>query len=394
MLLVMFSRDALDPFPWYAQMRAASPVAEDADTGSWHVFGYEDVKTVLSDHARFSSNFALAGGDGSEGDGDSALGASVIATDPPRHRQLRNLVTQAFTPRAVEAMRPRISQIVDDLLAPIGAGGRMDVIADLAYPLPVIVIAEMLGVPASDREKFKRWSDEVVSTSADPENIEVGDAHYEMGAYFYELLQERRADPRNDLVSALAAAEIDGQRLTEVELIGFCMLLLVAGNETTTNLIANAVLCLDRNPEAARDLRADPDLVPSAIEESLRYLSPVQSMFRVARDDVEVRGVRIPAYSRLVAWIGSANRDPSQFPDADRFDIRRSPNRHLAFGQGIHFCIGAPLARLEARIALTAMLTRLGHASVEPGVDLRALPSTIVYGVKSLPVTFAPGRAA
>ncbi len=388
----MAGRDPLDPFPWYARMREASPVLHDADTRSWHVFGYDDVRRVLSDHERFSSNFSLAQGQAA-GD-DAPLGSSLIATDPPRHRQLRNLVNQAFTPRAVDRLGPRISEIVDELLEPVAASGEMDVVADLAYPLPVIVIAEMLGIPATDREKFKHWSDQVVATSIDTDEPELGEAHYEMGAYFYGLLEERRAEPRDDLISGLVAAEIDGQRLSEVELIGFCMLLLVAGNETTTNLIANTVICLDEHPEAARELIGDRAPLPGAIDESLRYRSPVQSMFRVAREECELGGARIPARARVVAWIGSANRDPAQFPDADRFDIRRSPNRHLAFGHGIHFCLGAPLARLEAAVALSAMLERLGYLSVDRARRLSPLASTIVYGVRSLPVRFQPARAA
>jgi cytochrome P450 len=349
------------------------------------VFGFDDVRTALSDHARFSSDFSrLSGGD------RSGLGASVISTDPPRHRQLRNLVTQAFTPKAVEALRTRIEQIVGELLQDVRERGSLDVVQDLAYPLPVIVIAEMLGIPSEDRAQFKRWSDDVVAPSSGLDGIELTNSHFEMGAYFMALLNERRSDPRDDLVSALLAAEIEGEHLSEIELIGFSMLLLVAGNETTTNLIANAVLCLDENPASAAALRANPELLPGAIEETLRYRSPVQSMFRVTTEPVELSGAEIPADQSLVAWIGSANRDPAQFPAPDEFRLERSPNRHLAFGHGIHFCLGAPLARLEARVALAALLELLGDLRVDRETQLEPLPGTIVYGVKSLPVTVPP----
>jgi cytochrome P450 len=366
-------------------MRRESPVLRDPTSGVWMVFGFDDVRTALSDHSRFSSDFSrLSGGD------RSGLGASVISTDPPRHRQLRSLVTQAFTPKAVEALRPRIEEIVDELLDGVAARGRLDVVEDLAYPLPVIVIAEMLGIPSADRARFKRWSDDVVAPPSGLDDIELTSAHYEMGAYFMQLLNERRDDPREDLISALLAAEIEGERLSEIELVGFCMLLLVAGNETTTNLIANAILCFDEHPAATAALRSNPQLLPGAIEEVLRHRSPVQSMFRVTTEPVELSGTRIPPDQSVVAWIGSANRDPAQFPAADQFQIDRSPNRHLAFGHGIHFCLGAPLARLEARVALSAILGRLGEFRVDRDVQLEALPGTIVYGVRSLPVTFGP----
>jgi len=378
-------RDALDPFPWYERMRHRSPVLRDEASGVWMVFGFDDVRTALSDHNRFSSDFSrLSGGD------RSGLGASVISTDPPRHRQLRGLVTQAFTPKAVEALRPRIEEIVDELLDGVEERGELDVVQDLAYPLPVIVIAEMLGIPSADRARFKRWSDDVVAPPSGLDDIELTSAHYEMGAYFVELLNKRRGDPREDLISALLAAEIEGERLSEIELVGFCMLLLVAGNETTTNLIANAVLCFDQYPAAEAAVRSNLQLLPSAIEEVLRYRSPVQSMFRVTTEPVELSGTVIPQDQQVVAWIGSANRDPAQFPSADSFQVERSPNRHLAFGHGIHFCLGAPLARLEARIVLAALFERLGELQVDSGTPLEALPGTIVYGVKSLPVTFDP----
>jgi cytochrome P450 len=383
---------SLNPFPDYETLRQNQPVFHDEETGLWHVFRYDDVQRVLSDHAAFSSRMA---GDSPSGTGQ-LFAASLINTDPPRHRQLRTLVTQAFTPRAVEALAPRISDITEALLAPVVSTGSMDLIAELAYPLPVIVIAELLGIPAIDRDRFKRWSDVVVSQTrptaeedaqaAPPDHAS---AHAEMAQYFMGMIEERRQRPGDDLISRLLAATIDGKQLSDVELLGFCALLLVAGNETTTNLIGNAVLCfLEQDGTAAR-LSAEPALLPHAIEEVLRYRSPVQSMYRIAAADTTLGSCSIPAGSPLLAWIGSANRDPLQFPRAEEFDVERSPNRHLAFGQGIHFCLGAPLARLEAGIALGALLSRLHGLALDPGARLERMESTIIYGLKQLPVTWS-----
>lgn len=303
----------------------------------------------------------------------------------------RSLVTQAFTPRAVEALTPRISEITHALLTPAVSLGTMDLIEGLAYPLPVIVIAELMGIPAADRDRFKQWSDVIVRPASEESGPgapdDQGGAHREMVAYFMGMIEERRRCPGNDLISKLLAAQIDGQQLDDVELLGFCALLLVAGNETTTNLIGNAVLGFTERPGTIERLSAGPALLPPAIEE---VRSPVQSMYRVAAADTTLGGRRIPAGSPLVAWIGSANRDPAHFPGADAFDIERSPNHHLAFGQGIHFCLGAPLARLEARIALQAVISRLPGLALAPGTPLERMDSTIIYGLKQLPVTWQP----
>ena len=378
----------LNPFPWYRMMRERMPVQHDEQRGVVSVFGYDDVQRVLSEHSTFSSSY---------GGGASPLASSLINTDPPRHRQLRNLVTQAFTPRSVAQLAPRISQIVADLLDAVAPQGHMDVIDDLAYPLPVIVIAELLGIPTEDRARFKAWSDAVVTGARNMQgpggHVEIGNPHLEMGRYFYEMIERRRAEPRDDLISSLLAAQIDGEHLNEIELIGFCTLLLVAGNETTTNLIGNAILCFDEQPEVMERLRAEPDLLPGAIEEVLRYRSPVQTMFRVIAKETQLRDQTLPAGEFVMASIGSANRDEAQFPDADRFIVDRAPNRHLAFGQGIHFCLGAPLARLEARIALAAMLERLRDIKRVPDAPLEALGGNVVFGVRHLPIRFQAASA-
>lgn len=369
----------LNPFPWYAQMRAHSPVAYDAQNHIWNVFRYTDVQQVLSDYAAFSSEFG-------HGEAAGPLSESLISADPPRHRQLRALVTQAFTPRAVAALEPRITAIVDELLDTVAARGSMDLISDVAYPLPVIVISELLGIPADERDQFKRWSDAVISGGGHPHSSTMRD----MSAYFMAKFVQRRAEPRDDLISQLLEAQIEGRHLTDRELLGFCILLLVAGNETTTNLLGNAALCFDEQPDAWDRLRAERTLLPNAIEEVLRYRSPVQAMFRTCKQDTAIDEHPIKPRQPVIAWIGSANRDETQFPNADRFDITRANNRHIAFGHGIHFCLGAPLARLEARIALNAMLDRFATLRRRDQQPLQPIQSMIVYGVHHLPVVFTP----
>jgi cytochrome P450 len=369
--------EALNPFPRYRLMREEHPVYFNPQHRFWQVFRYDDVLRVLSDYASFSSNF-------SGGQERDPLSTSLISMDPPRHRQFRNLVTQAFTPRSVAQLSDRITTIVNTLLHQVAAGGRMDIIDDLAYPLPVTVIAEMLGIPHEDRERFKAWSDAIVGATY-PQG---GDPQAEMGAYFLNMIAQRSREPKDDLITALLNAQIDGHHLNRQELLGFCVLLLVAGNETTTNLIGNALLCFDEHPEVMEQLRTEPELIPGAIEEVLRYRSPVQFMYRRAAADVTIRDQQIRAGQMVLAWIGSANRDEAQFPDPDTFDIRRTPNRHIAFGHGIHFCLGAPLARLEAKIALTILLERFHNIERVRDIPLEATGSDLVFGVKHLPITF------
>ncbi len=375
---------SLDPFPWYRTMRISQPVFYDKENQLWHVFSYDEALRILTDPITFSSEVPqrLL----SEEERKNMGEPSILSLDPPRHRQLRALISQAFTPRTIARLASRITEIVNEHLDQVAASGRMDVIANLAYPLPVIVIAELLGLPAEDRAMFKHWSDIIVS----PQQEEAAHAGKEMGDYLRQVTDQRRVDSRDDLISALLAAQVDGEHLNEGELLSFYGLLLVAGNETTTNLIGNAIICFDENPQVMEQLRADPELLPGAIEEVLRYRSPVQRLIRVVTTNTTVGGQQVKEDELISPWIGAVNRDEQQFPNAEVFDIRRSPNRHIGFGHGIHFCIGAPLARLESKIALACMLERFSDIKRDRAIPLERIPATSAFfGVQKLPITLA-----
>jgi cytochrome P450 len=378
-----------DPYPRYDQLRSGSPVFHEPQSGLWMIFDYEGVKRVLSDPDTFSSRYGPAW---------------LIFLDPPRHTKLRALITRAFTPRVVANLEPRIRELSSGLLDRSIERGEMDLAVDFAVPLPLLVIAEMLGIPPADHARFRRWGDAILNMSytiagtrtaeARAATEEFGKVTAEMHAYLTGVLEQRRAAPRDDLLTRLVAAEVDGERLTEGEILGFFQLLLLAGSETTTNLLTNALLCFVENPEQLARLRSAPDLLPSAIEEVLRYRSPLQWMYRVACRDVAVYGQVIPAGKLVLAMIGSANRDPRQFPDAGRFDLTRAPNPHLAFGHGPHFCLGAPLARLEARVALTEFLGRVKGFALAGGAPWEPRPGLHVHGPSRLPIRFQPGPRA
>jgi cytochrome P450 len=380
-----FGSHALEEVPqtysWFEEMRTQHPVFYNERMHLWQVFRYEDVSAVITDYNRFSSQaFGVTG---------SFLKDTLIEKDPPDHRKLRNLVNLAFTPRAVARLSDRITQITQELLDQVRLQGKMDIVSDFAFPLPAKVIAELLGVPSEDWDIFQRWA-RVDSSDPNLTRQEAGRSmQEEMSDYFSKLLEERRRAPREDLISALSTAEVDGERLSEYELVKFCTLLLAAGQETTKNLIANAIVCFTDYPDSMERLIREPALMPTAIEEVLRYLPPVWFLFRQTRTDVELAGQHIPANQLVLAWTASANRDPAQFPDPDRFDIEREPNRHLAFGHGIHFCVGAPLARLEARIALPMMLEQLRNLQRVEGFPI-TVHMGIVFVIRSLPITFQP----
>ncbi|HEX8693790.1 MAG TPA: cytochrome P450 [Longimicrobium sp.] len=379
-----------DPYALYERLRSAAPVFHDPRSDRWMLLDYESVRRALTDHASFSSVAAPPA---------SKPGQWFIFSDPPRHTRLRALVSRAFTPRSVAGLEPRIGEISRGLLDRVAGRGEMDLVAEFSAPLPMMVIAELLGAPATDWRRLRGWSDAVLalvltlSGGAEAERA-VGAfaaAHAEMEAYLAELAEERRAAPRDDLLTRLVEAEVDGERLAEGEILGFFQLLLLAGHETTTNLISNAVLCLGEHPDQLERLRAAPGLLPAAVEEVLRYRSPVQAVFRVTTRDVAVHGRTIPAGKLVFAMIGSANRDPRQFADPGRFDVARDPNPHIAFGHGIHFCIGSPLARLEARVALAQLLERLPGLELAGGAPWEPREAFHVHGPSRLPVRFQPG---
>ena len=388
-----------DPYPTFARMREEDPVYWLPLIQGWLLTRYDDVLAVLRDHGRFSSdrrrsNHPLIVQVMAMEQGASPIfrTPTMLGADPPAHTRMRNLVNKAFTPRVVEQMRPHIQQITDELLNAAIDSGRLDVVADLASPLPIIVIAEMLGVPPEDRAQFRAWSNAVASTLDRPVQTQATvdlarDASNAIAVYFGRVIKQRRADPRDDLISALIAAEEGGDLLTEDELLATRILLLIAGNETTTNLIGNGMLALVRNPDQLRLLQDDPSLIASAVEELVRYDSPVQATARIALSAGPLGNRQVEEGQIVVAFLGAANRDPAHFADPNRLDLRRQDNRHLSFGHGIHYCIGSPLARAEAQIAITTLLRRLPDA--EPAIGTPVWRSSFVLrGLESLPIVW------
>ncbi|HZF53064.1 MAG TPA: cytochrome P450 [Polyangiaceae bacterium] len=380
-----------NPYPMYDQVRGSAPVLQMPGADIWMILDYEGVKRALFDQEAFSSRASAPG--------DTPLDW-LIFTDPPRHTKLRSIVLRAFTPRSVANLEPRIRELSQGLLDQVIERGEMDLCEDYSSPLPLSVIAEMIGIPTGDWPLFRLWSDVILGLS----DVVVGDgeekaravaafaaAKTEMQDYLAGLLKERRAAPKDDLLTRLVEAEVDGERLSEAEILDFFLLLLVAGSETTTNLISNAVLSFIEHPGELVRLQATPALLSSAIEEVLRYRSPVQAVFRETKRDVEIHGQVIPAGKLVLPMIGSANRDPKQFPDADRLDIDRNPNPHIAFGHGIHFCIGAPLARLEAKVALGDLIARVKGIELAGSEPWEPRKAFHVHGPTSLPIRFDPG---
>ena len=386
----------LEPFDWYAEMRERAPVRYDSERETWDVFRYAEVKEILAnDDGRFSTSPRNMDGFQEPPADEGFMLDTMLLQDPPRHDKLRSVVDDAFEPRAIRELEPRIRTLTNELLdeAVAETAGEFDIVDGLAYPLPVIVIAELLGIPRDDRDQFKRWSDTIVrgaGKDVDPETFvqEQRQAGQEMAAYFLNELEKRRQNPQDDLLTTIATEEGEGGQLSQREALGMCMLLLIAGNITTTHLIANAVRCFDEHEsDLFATLADDEQRLSKAIEEVLRYRSPVQAMTRVALEDVELAGETLEAGDGIVVWLGSANRDERQFSEADTFILDRSPNQHLGFGHGTHDCLGAPLARLEANVALDVLTDRLSAIEVADA-DLKPVRSSFIYGVESLPIEF------
>jgi len=373
---LLFSDDnRRNPFPIYAQMRAFSPVLKvPPPFDAWLLFDYDSVKRALTDHETFSSRVPAP--------------PWFIFSDPPVHTKLRGLIAKAFTPGMVAGLEPRIRELSRNLLAT-----EMDLAADYSIPLAMKVISGMTGIPDNDWELFRRWSDTILRISYSRSGGPAAEKTIaDFRAVSAEMSDYLREGQHSDLLAQLMTAELDGERLTPQDILAFFQLLIVAGQETTANLIDNAILCLIENPDQMARLRQAPGLLPGAIEETLRYRSPIQWMMRTPQRDIELHGQTIPAGQLILCMIGSANRDAKQFAEADRFDIARNPNPHIAFGHGIHFCLGAALSRLEARIALTDLLAA-GMPELVDATPWTPRQALNVHGPASLRIRFRKDRA-
>ncbi len=387
-----------DPFPLFRALRVEDPVHWSQPLGGWVLTRYEDVRAAMfepcftADRIRPFFRRLPEEERGRYPDLERYITGWAVFFDPPGHTRLRRLMNKAFTPRAVTGLRPKIQMIVDDLVDKVAARGAMDAIADFAYPIPASVIMVMLGVPRSDLDAVKRWSDDMAlfigSSRLSADKYERAQSGMrEMADYFRAIIAARRAAPQDDLISAMLQPEPDGDVFGEDELIATCSLLLFAGHETTTNLIGNGIRALLSHPGELEHLAAAPDLIETAIEEMLRWDGPSHALARLVARDVELAGKRLGEGERVFAMMNAANRDPAIFADPDRFDIARTPNKHLTFAAGIHFCLGAPLARLEGQIAIATLLRRLAALRLEEQ-ELDWLDSMILRGVKSLKVSF------
>ncbi|KQX12442.1 cytochrome [Streptomyces sp. Root431] len=375
-----------NPYPYYAKLRDSGPVHEVRMPDGfqfWLVVGHEEGRAALAD-PRLAKSPSVIGVRPPEED---VIGVHLLGADAPDHTRLRRLVAGVFTGRRVEALRPRIERLTQDLADAMEPAGRADLVESYAFPVPITVICELLGVPAEDRDTFRHWSNELVAPGDEQGLLSALEG---FGGYLDALIEDKRAaGPADDLLSGLLAArDEDGDRLSGPELRAMAYLLLIAGHETTVNLIANTVRNLLTHPEQLAALRADPGLLDGAIEESLRYDGPVEtSTFRFTREPITLGGAEIPARASVLVGIGALDRDPARFPEPDRFDIRRDTRGHLAFGHGLHYCLGAPLARLEGRIALRTLLDRFPRLELDPDGDpWEWVPGLLIRGVRHLPV--------
>ncbi|MEU6975140.1 MULTISPECIES: cytochrome P450 [unclassified Streptomyces] len=377
-----------NPYPYYAKLRTQGPVHEVLTPDgmpAWLVVGYEEARAALADQ-RLSKSFSAFGMPLPE---EEIVGPNLLIVDPPDHTRLRKLVAGEFTGRRVEALRPRIQQLTDELLDAMEPDGRADLVDSFAFPLPITVICELLGVPAADRDSFRAWSNELVAPTGAMTDREAVEG---FGGYLDALIEDKRAaGPADDLLSALITTRAeDGDRLSLPELRALAYLLLIAGHETTVNLISNTVRALLTHPEQLAALRADSGLLDGTIEEGLRYDGPVESAtLRFAPQALTLGGAEIPAGAIVLIGLAAGDRDPGRFPEPDRFDIRRDPRGHLAFGHGIHFCLGAPLARLEGKIAVRTLLERFPRLEIDPEAgSLEWLPGMLIRGTRRLPVVW------
>lgn len=366
----------------------------DESSGLWNVHGHPETLAILEDPATYSSNTARLYAAEADVDFGDAFDGNPVQMDPPFHSKLRKLVNRAFTPKTVADLEPRITALTHELLDDVAGRDSIELVSALAYQLPVIVIAELLGVPADERDMFKGWVEKIYDgdgevslnpTEEQRREIEEGLAlAAKLRDYLRGHADERRRTPREDLLTQLVEAEVDGERLTPTEVATFANVLLLAGHITTTMLLGNTLLCLDAEPGVDARLRTDRSLLPAVIEESLRYLTPISTLYRATMRDVEIAGKRIPKDQLIAVRIGAANRDGRVFERPHTFDPFRSPNPHIGFGRGIHFCIGAPLARLEGRIALGILLDRFPVLRVDPDNPPTFLPTADMTGVKTL----------
>lgn len=385
-----FSPEHADnPYPAFAELRACAPLLYHQELGFWIATSAEAVRTVLAT----PDDFMSAKGIGPVRN-EVIHRPTMLTRDPPDHTRLRSLVNQAFTPRRIAGLEGRLCQIVSELLDAGLAQGRFDLVKDFADPLPGAVISALLSIEPERRADMERWSGDIVKSVAgfgNQHNRErTRQSYREFDAYFENKIEQRRRHRHNDLLGELVVAQEEHGALSSVEITSFCMLLFIAGTETTTNLITNATMALLAHPEQERNFRAEPSLIASLIEETLRYDPPVQGMFRTTRREVERFGVRIGPDQKVLALIAAGNRDPSVFPDPDRFDLLRTPNPHTAFGQGIHYCLGASLARLEARLALGALFRRTSAIRRDAAGEAQRLSTQIVRGMVRYPVILSP----
>ena len=408
--------ERLNPFPFYTRMRRLNPIAFDDKNQIWGIFNYTYSKEILSNHKIFSSDIhkllflqnqvkknthEQINHDIKKNVANDTknIRSSILTLDPPRHRQLRNVILSAFTPNRIYNLNSRIEEVSKKLLNNAIKKGEIDIIGDLAYPLPVTIIAELIGVPYRDHNLFKEWADRLLGANANTTNfldrkLEPGfkKIQEEMDDYFNKIIQIREKEPKNDLISNLIVSTIDNNRLTTEEILSFCSLLLLAGHVTTVNLIGNTIRSLLENPLQLRKLKKNPNaLIPSTIEESLRYRSPVQALFRFLLEDWDFNNYKMSRGQRIVIWLGSANHDEAIFKNPEEFDILRQPNEHIAFGYGIHFCIGSTLARLEGQSVLKQILEQLEDISFMDNYtegSLKPMHDVFLMGVSNLPIKF------